>query len=61
MSGHTKWSEIKHKKRGTPALQIIVYDLTGKNLPDEAMAKVTAAVEGVVRQYDTLAHTSVTR
>jgi hypothetical protein len=61
MSGHKKWSEITHKSKGTPALQIIVYDLTGKNLPVEAMNKVTAAVEGVVKQYDTLAHTSVTR
>lgn len=61
MSGHTKWSEIKHKRGTTvPALQVVVYDITGKNLPKDIVDQVTEAVDKVVKKYDTLATTVVT-
>jgi hypothetical protein len=61
MSGHTPWNEIKHKKkRGAPAMQIAVYDLTGKTLPEDIVDRVADAVANVVKKYDTLAHSVIT-
>jgi hypothetical protein len=61
MTGHTPWSQIKHKKSGAPAMQVIVYDLTGKTLPEDIVDRVTEAVVNVVKKYDTLAHTVITK
>lgn len=48
------------KKRGVPAMQVAVYDLTGKPLPEDIVDRIADAVANVIRKYDTLAHTVVT-
>lgn len=53
-------SEVKRKKN-VPAMQVIVYDITGKDLPEDIVDRVSDAVVSVVKKYDTLAHTVITR
>lgn len=50
----------RQRKRSVPAMQITVYDLSGKALPEDIVDRISDAVANVVKKYDTLAHSVIT-